>query len=125
MKTKVIVCGGRDFQDYDLCQLTLDFYLRDSGDNYEIISGHAKGADSLGERYAKDNNIELKIFPADWGKYGRQAGPIRNQQMLDYAMQGHPIVIAFWDGRSRGTKNMIEISQKAGVTTYIEKYGIG
>lgn len=122
MKTRVIVCGGRDFNDADKCNQALDFYLRESNDKYEIISGHAKGADTLGEQYAISNNIELTLFQADWNKYGRAAGPIRNRQMLDYALKSKAIIIAFWDGKSCGTKNMIDISTNAGVTVYIEKY---
>lgn len=122
MKTRVIVCGGRDFNDVDKCNQALDYYLRESNDKYEIVSGHAKGADTLGEQYAISNNIELTLFPADWNKYGRAAGPIRNRQMLDYALKSKAIIIAFWNGKSRGAKNMIDISTNAGVTVYIEKY---
>lgn len=71
--------------------------------NMEIISGGAYGADSMGEAFAHRFNLPLKKFPADWDKYGKRAGFIRNHQMGDYATH----LIAFWDGKSRGTKDMI------------------
>lgn len=76
----------------------------------EVVSGAARGADSLGELFAKENNIPVKQFPADWNAHGRAAGPIRNRQMAEYA----DVLIAFWDGKSPGTKNMIETMLKKG-----------
>jgi hypothetical protein len=70
----------------------------------EIVSGGAKGADTLGEQFAQTHNLPCKIFPADWKKYGRAAGPKRNAQMAEYANYG----VALWDGKSRGTANMIK-----------------
>lgn len=69
----------------------------------EIVSGCAKGADSLGEEWALEANKPVKRFPAEWHKYKKAAGPIRNMQMGDYADQ----LIAFWDGESKGTQHMI------------------
>ena len=74
----------------------------------EIVSGAARGADILGERYGIEHNIPIKRFPADWGKYGKGAGFIRNEQMGNYA----DYLIAFWDGKSRGTFHMIEYMKK-------------
>jgi len=71
--------------------------------NIEIVSGGAYGADSMGEAFANRFNLPLKKFPADWDKYGKRAGMIRNHQMGDYATH----LIAFWDGKSRGTNDMI------------------
>lgn len=62
------------------------------------------------------------MFPADWDKYGRAAGPIRNKQMLEYILEENPIVAAFWDGKSRGTKNMIDQASKADVECKIFMY---
>lgn len=73
-------------------------------DNLEIVSGCARGADKLGENFAKMFNIPIKRFPAKWEEHGRSAGPIRNKEMSNYATH----LIAFWDGKSRGTKNMID-----------------
>lgn len=108
---KIIIAGGRDFQDYIFLKNTLDELFKNIIDkkNIEIVSGHAKGVDSLGEKYAKENNINLKIFPADWNTYGKSAGYIRNVQMKDYA----DYLIAFWNSKSKGTKNMIDLMKKA------------
>ncbi len=121
MKTRVVVCGGKDFQDRTLCFDTLAKELSCLND-IEIVSGHARGADMLGEEYACANSLELKLFPADWQRYGRAAGPIRNRQMIEYAQEKTALVIAFWDGKSRGTKNTIELARKSGIEVHIISY---
>ena len=80
-------------------------------DQFEIVSGHAAGADALGEKFAKKNNIKLTVFPADWKKYGKSAGPIRNSQMAKYASDGIGILIAFWNEKSKGTQHMINVAR--------------
>ena len=122
-KTRVIVAGGRDFDDYELLKKRLDVILMDY-ENVEIVSGHAKGADMLGEKYAAEKGIPLTVFPADWKKYRIRAGFIRNSQMLEYACGETPLVVAFWDGESHGTKDTIEKAKEKDITVYIEKYGI-
>lgn len=71
-----------------------------------IVSGGAKGADSLAERYAQENGLEMVIYYPDWEKHGRAAGPIRNRLIVDEA----DAVVAFWDGKSRGTKSTIDLT---------------
>jgi len=101
---KVIIAGGREFNNYELLKSSCDrILIRQS--NIEIVSGKALGADKLGEDYAKEKGYKIKEFPADWIKYKKGAGPIRNKQMAEYA-DG---LIAFWDGQSKGTKNMKSI----------------
>ena len=100
---KVIVAGSREFQDYLFLKEQLDQYRKDN-EITEIVSGMARGADKLAILYAMDNNIPVAKFPADWDTYGKRAGPIRNEQMAKYA----DALVAFWDGASRGTKNMID-----------------
>ena len=100
---RIIVAGTRDFDDYELMEKYLDKVLPLYDEEIEIVSGHAEGADKLGERYAKEHNIKCAVFPADWKSYGRKAGPIRNTQMIEYASLEIPEVIAFWDGQSHGT----------------------
>ena len=114
MGHRVIVAGGRDFHDEKYLIASLD-EIRNEYVEIEIISGHANGADKLAEEYAKRLGISLKVFPANWKKYGRAAGPIRNREMLSYIIEGEPVVVAFWDGRSKGTKNMIEQAKREGV----------
>lgn len=114
---KVIIAGGRDFSDYEVLRERCDFFLKTKS-NIEIVSGAAKGADSLGERYANERGYSLTKFPADWDTHGKSAGYIRNAKMAAYA----DALIAFWDGKSKGTKNMIEIMRIIGKPFKIVKY---
>lgn len=115
---KVIIAGTRTFDDYEALKAYADYKLGQIKEDIEIISGGATGADALGERYAKEKGYTIKRFPADWNRYGRKAGPLRNKQMADYA----DAVIIFWDGSSRGTKNMLEIAREQGLKIGIYKY---
>lgn len=117
---KVIIAGGRTFSDYDLVEKSCNYYLQNKLNNCEVIvvSGHASGADSLGERYAQERGLECELHPADWHAHGRAAGPIRNAQMADVANA----LIAFWDGKSRGTKNMIDTATKRGLQVAVVRY---
>jgi hypothetical protein len=103
---KLIVAGGRDFNDYSLAHQTIMALANNEYKNVavSIVSGMARGADSQGTRFALENGVVLYQFPADWNQYGKRAGFIRNNQMGDFA-DG---LLAFWDGESRGTKQMIE-----------------
>ena len=119
---RIIVCGSRTFNDKALFDTKMDEILHSYLPDIEIISGRARGADTFGEQYAKTHNIPLVMFPAQWNIYGKSAGYRRNAQMLDYAKQGTPVVIAFWDGTSRGTKNMIDTAKKAGAIVHVINY---
>ena len=99
------VVGSRSFNDYNLLKNTLDKY-----DINKIISGGAKGADQLAERYAKENGIETLILKPDWKKYPRAAGIIRNKDIIGACTE----VVAFWDGKSPGTKNSIGLAEEMG-----------
>jgi hypothetical protein len=116
-KLRVIVAGGRDFTDEKLLNKTLDGLFSGNTD-MEVVCGEATGADTLGKKWAQRNNIEVKSFPADWKKHGKAAGPIRNVEMAKYATH----LVAFWDGKSRGTLNMIEIADGRGLSTVIVRY---
>ena len=122
MKTRIIVAGSRGFDDYPLLESKLDELLKGISGEVEIVSGHAKGADSLGEQYALKRGLPLHIMKADWERFGRRAGFIRNQQMLDYALEETPLLVAFWDGLSNGTRDMIIRAQEEGVETRIIQY---
>lgn len=118
---KAIIAGSRDFEDYAyLCYCMQSLCLMER--ITEIVSGEARGADKLGERYAKENNIPVKLFPADWKKYGKSAGYIRNSEMLKY-IKPDGILIVFWDGQSKGTLDMITRTQKAELKTFVFNYG--
>lgn len=96
MHNRIIICGSRDFCDTKIFNETMkNLRINTERSDIEIISGHARGADRMGEIFAKENNIRLKIFPAQWDKYGKSAGYRRNDQMLQYALQEHAIIIAF------------------------------
>ena len=104
---KVIVAGGRDFSNYEMLRQRLDYLLQNQ-QFVVIVSGAARGADSLGERYAKERGLFIQQFPANWNRYGKKAGYIRNKEMAQYANG----LVAFWDGSSRGTKLMIELAKQ-------------
>lgn len=118
---KVIIAGTRDFNDYDFLKKNVDYFLQGINPNneeIEIVSGNARGADKLGERYAKEHNLPVKLFPANWDKYGKRAGYLRNQEMANYS----DVLIAFWDEKSKGTKHMIDIAKKQDLTVIVVGY---
>lgn len=114
---KVIIAGGRDFTDYHLLSKVCDFMLQNHSD-IEIVSGCANGADKLGEKYAKEKGYSIKKFPADWEKFGRSAGFLRNDQMAQYA----DALIAFWDKKSKGTNHMINLAKKNKLKIKVQYY---
>lgn len=107
---KIVIAGSRKFNDYDFLKKKVNKFLENKKDSHKIIiiSGHAKGTDELGERYAKEKGYNTKIYPAEWKKYGRAAGPIRNKIMINKANA----LIAFWDGKSRGTSSSINLAKE-------------
>ena len=120
---KVIIAGSRLFNDYDKLRTVCNEALKNQS-HVEIISGRCSsgtktfitddgiavfGADGLGEKYAKEKGYTVLPFPADWSKYGKSAGPRRNAEMAKNA----DALIAFWDGNSSGTKNMIDLANSA------------
>ncbi len=117
---RVIIAGGRYFNNYQLLKERCDFYLQSKkrSHNVIIVSGHASGADSLGEQYANEEGFDTQLFPADWNKHGKAAGPIRNAEMAEVA----DALIAFWDGKSRGTANMIQLAKDKGLKVAIVYY---
>lgn len=107
---RILVCGGRDYTDTKRVYEVLDDMLRHSVVDC-IIEGDARGVDRIAGYWAKKNRIDLKLFPANWDKYKKAAGFIRNKQMLD---EGRPnLVIAFPGGK--GTAMMVDIARAAGV----------
>ena len=122
---KVIVAGGRDFNDYKLLKETLNNFQQEYGNITEVVSGTAKGADKLGEQYANENNISIKRFVPDWEGLGKKAGHVRNRKMGDYAKEHNGMLVAFWDKQSRGTKGMIDYSTKIGLKSVVVYYDVG
>jgi len=105
---KIIIAGSRGFNDYKAVCHWLDICLRKVKGPLEIVSGGAPGPDSMGEKYALERGHRMKCFPPQWKLHGKKAGVFRNKDMGDYADS----LIAFWDGKSKGTKNMIEYMRK-------------
>ena len=119
---KVIIAGSRGFSNYKLLREQCNKYLREKRKtcNIIIVSGHARGADTLGEKYAQDEGFALEIYPAQWKKLGKQAGYRRNEQMAEVA----DALIAFWDGQSHGTKSMISLAKRKGLQVAVVRYDI-
>lgn len=118
---KLIIAGGRDFTDTKMLSGVIDQLVnRGELKDYavSIVTGMARGADMLGREFALALNVKRYEFPADWNQYGKRAGFIRNKQMGDFA-DG---LLAFWDGESRGTKQMIEYMQSLNKPVHIVRY---
>lgn len=116
---RVIIAGSRDMQDYEIVRRTMGTILKGKDRKKVLIisGGCPNGADALGELFAKRNGFTLKRFPAEWARYGKSAGPRRNAEMAAYAAEESEdaLLVAFWDGKSPGTRNMIGEAQKAGL----------
>lgn len=119
---KLIIAGSRTFNDYRWLEKVCNWFLVSNNfliegyDEVLVVSGGAKGADELGERYAKQYGWAVRQFLPDWHKHGRSAGAIRNKEMADFATH----CICFWDGKSRGTKMMIDFAKQRGLVLHVE-----
>lgn len=112
---RVIVAGGRKFDDYDKLTKAIDSWKKEKkiskDDKVTIVCGCAEGADDLGRRYANEHGFEVAEFPANWNLLGKTAGILRNKEMAKYASESETkngYLIAFWNGKSKGTKNMVD-----------------
>ena len=113
---KIIIAGSRSFTDWnrlekEVLQILTEYKKQGhvlTKDTVEIVSGGARGADTLAEQFAGKYNLKLKIFKADWDRLGKSAGYARNVEMANYA----DILIAFWDCKSKGTNHMMNIMLK-------------
>ena len=123
---RILVCGSREWKDKEAIKLAIieecNRSKQPSPMHVYIINGAARGADELSSEVAEELGLMLQEFPAAWGCHGRAAGPIRNAEMLRTKPD---VVLAFWDGKSKGTKNMIKQAQDAKVRTRIFKYSWG
>lgn len=112
---KIIIAGSRTIGNINSVIEAIKAIKASNFHLTEVICGNARGVDTIAKVWAAGNGIPVYDFPADWKTYGKAAGPIRNQQMASYA----DALIAIWDGKSRGTKHMIETAQKKGLKVYI------
>jgi len=117
---RLVVAGSRDFNDYGMLCSALDEVIADLKAEYNvtIVSGTANGADKLGEKYAEKHGLKIERHPANWGRYGRGAGPIRNAEMVK-ASDG---VVVFWNGESTGAKNIIDCAKAENHLIKVVKY---
>lgn len=117
---KLIVAGGRDFDDYDRMQLVLfslgDYYLKDVAVSF--VSGMARGADELGHQFAKEFNVVCDEYPADWDTYGTTTGYMHNKDLSDHA-DG---LVAFFDGQDIQTKQLIELMKSQNKFVHVVTY---
>lgn len=109
---KVLVCGSRDFENPFLVAIAIDTRMAELPAKSTVIHGNARGADRIAAEAAERHGHTVRPFRADWKKFGKSAGVIRNIEML---AQGPELVIAFWDGQSRGTKHTIDTARARGI----------
>jgi len=121
---KLIIAGSRNYEESgEYSSVIFNGLIAGIVQYYgvtEIISGLAKGPDSMGKAYGIEHGIKVVEFPAEWDLLGKKAGMVRNHQMGDYA----DILVAFWDGESKGTKDMIDYMSKLKKQVIVENYGI-
>lgn len=115
---RTIIAGGRDFQDYALLYREAEDFFHILHSFPTIVTGGARGADSLGKKYALEEEVKHREFPAKWDEYGKSAGYRRNVEMAEYA----EALLAFWDGKSKGTKHMIDIALEKGLLVKVVRY---
>jgi hypothetical protein len=111
---KCIIAGSRSITE---CQVVAKAIIASRFIISEVVSGGAKGVDKLGEQLAKFMGKPMKRFPAEWNKHGRGAGYLRNTAMAKYA----DALIAVWDGKSKGTKHMIDAAREKHLKVFVVK----
>lgn len=116
---KIAIIGSRKFQNYELLKkMVKDYILYQNDVKITIVSGGAKGADTLAEQFAKEFDFEMKIFHPNWEQFGREACYARNTQIVEFA----DLVFAFWDGTSPGTKDSITKAKQMNKKLIITQY---
>lgn len=112
---KVIIAGSREIADP---KVLIDAIRASCFNITEVVSGCARGVDRMGEKWASENQLPVKYFPAYWQTYGQKAGFLRNAQMAEYG----EALIAVWDGKSLGTKNMIALARAKGLQVFVYRW---
>jgi predicted Rossmann fold nucleotide-binding protein DprA/Smf involved in DNA uptake len=122
MKVRICIAGSRDFNNFDYAEEVIqcfsDSHPEIKQDDVIIVSGGARGADKIGEQLAHKFGLGLDIYPAKWDLYGKSAGYKRNREMAEIS----DYVFCFWDGKSKGTKHMIDLCKSLGKPTYVIEY---
>ncbi len=114
---KLAVVGSRGFDNYEILKTVID-EIRTAYEITTIVSGGAVGADTFAEQYAEENGIEMVVFPAEWKRFGKKAGFLRNNTIWSNSDIG----VAFWDGKSKGTAHSFDISRKHRKLLYVFNY---
>ena len=112
---KVIIAGSRSISDHKKVSRAIKLAMSAGIKFDEVVTGGAKGVDTVAHRLAEAVDVPTSVFNADWGKHGKAAGPIRNRRMADYA----DALVAVWDGESRGTRDMIRQARKTGLEIFV------
>ena len=116
---KIGIVGGRDFNDYQSLKKKLSKFIEDNRISLNsIVSGGAKGADTLAEKFATEMDVEMIVFKPDFEKFGRGAALARNTQIIEKS----DVVFAFWDGKSKGTHDSIKKAEKLNKRLLIFNY---
>ena len=119
----LLIAGSRDFEDYEILKQYTDYALRNRTEAIAIVSGGARGADTLAKRYAYEKQYKYLEFKADWNAFGKAAGYIRNEEMHKFISQfENRGALYFWDGKSRGTAQNFELDIKYNIKNFIIKY---
>lgn len=115
----ILVAGKRDFNDYERFCREMDQIIKGIGDDVVIVEGSASGTDYMAGKYATEHKIPLKFFIADWNRFGRSAGPIRNEEMVSFLDGKDAMAVFFWDGKSRGTADCLRRAGKHNIPTVV------
>lgn len=122
-KFYLLIAGSRNFEDYSLLKEITDYTLRNRNENIVIVSGGARGADTLAKQYAYEKQYEYLEFKADWNTFGKSAGYIRNEEMHKFISQfKNRGALYFWDGESHGTAQNFDLDLKYNIKNFIIKY---
>jgi hypothetical protein len=127
IELRIIIAGGRDFNNYELLKEKVFNIVKcenKSKNHIKIVSGGARGADTLGERFAKEFDLKVCRFIPDWNGLGKRAGYVRNVDMAKYSIENNNrgVLIAFWDGKSKGTKHMIDLAKSYNLEVHVINY---
>jgi len=115
----LLIAGSRNYTDRDTFNRVTEEYIDSEDASTVIVAGGAAGADELAKDYALEHGLQYIEFPADWEKYGRAAGPKRNDEMVKFIKEKNGTALYFWDGESKGTKHCIESARKNGIDVTI------
>ena len=118
MEKRIVIAGCRNYTNYEEAKKFILSCINEYSKTASIVilSGTCKGADLLGEKFAKEQNLPIRYYPAEWKRFGKAAGPIRNKKMINDCHE----VICFWDKKSYGTASLIRYAKAAKIPIRIK-----